>query len=74
MCVSVPKECEYVIRNRIVVLSVYTVQKNISVFVLSRRVHLSAKQWDWLSHARPTPFPFPLFLFPGPTAPGVSEL
>ena len=25
----------------------------------------SAKQCDWLSHARPAPFPFPLFLFPG---------
>ncbi len=24
----------------------------------------SAKQCDWLSHARPAPFPFPLFLFP----------
>ena len=25
----------------------------------------SAKQCDWLSHARPAPFPFPLFLFSG---------
>ena len=25
----------------------------------------SAKQCDWLSHARPAPFPFPIFLFPG---------
>ena len=27
--------------------------------------NLSAKQCDWLSHARSAPFPFPLFLFPG---------
>ena len=27
--------------------------------------NLSAKQCDWLSHARPAPFSFPLFLFPG---------
>ena len=31
VCVSVPKECASVIRNRIVVLSVYTVQKNLGV-------------------------------------------
>ena len=24
----------------------------------------SAKQCDWLAHARPSPFPFPFFLFP----------
>jgi len=27
--------------------------------------NLSAKQRDWLSHARPAPVPFSLFLFPG---------
>jgi len=27
-------------------------------------LNLSAKQCDWLSHARLAPFPFPLFLFP----------
>ena len=32
--VSVPKECASVIRNRIVVLSVYTVQKNRGIFTV----------------------------------------
>ena len=32
--------------------------------VCVRLTYWSAKQWDWLSHARPAPFPFPLFLFP----------
>jgi len=27
----------------------------------------SAKQCDWISHARPAPFPSLLFLFPDPT-------
>ena len=41
----------------------------VMVCVCARRVcvrltYWSAKQWDWLSHARPAPFPFPLFLFP----------
>ena len=40
MCVSVPKECAFVIRSP------------------------SAKQCNWLFHARPAPFPFPIFLFP----------
>ena len=38
--------------------------------VCTRRVcvrlpYWSAKQCDWLSHARPAQFPFPLFIFPG---------
>ena len=37
-------------------------------------LNLSAKQWDWLSHARPAPFPFPLFLHPGWIPPGMFEL
>ena len=32
--------------------------------VCVRLPYWSAKQCDWLSHARPVPFPFPLFLFP----------
>ena len=38
--VSVPKECASVIRNRIVVLSVYTVQLNLGICTVYRRVHL----------------------------------
>ena len=31
VCVSVPEECAHVIRNRIVVLSVYTIHKNLGI-------------------------------------------
>ena len=48
-------------------------RKRSCVCVCTKRVcvrlpYWSAKQSNWLSHARPAPFPFPVFLFPGRNA------